>query len=336
MGDKTGIEWTEATWNAIAGCSVVSKGCKNCYAMKVAHRLAQIEKTAGKYGGLTQVVNGNIVWNGELRLDEQALLQPLKWTRARLIFVNSMSDLFHENVPDAWIDRVFGVMARCPHHTFQILTKRAARMREYMKNLPNRQADFNCDAGLDGAVFPLPNVWLGVSVEDQPCANERIPLLIDTPAAVRFLSCEPLLEPVDLTKMPFAEGDERHTWDALTGQALMFADGVDGHPDMTIRLDKPIYPHIDWVIVGGESGPGARAMQPEWARSLRDQCVRAGVKFHFKQWGEWMPEPDLASEWQEHYELLGQWEGVCRRVGKKAAGRMLDGRTWDEMPGVAA
>jgi protein gp37 len=250
MGDRTGISWTDATWNPIRGCSRVSQGCVHCYAETVA---ARFSKPGQAYEGLTDK-HGR--WNGKILVVEKHMLDPIRWRRPRKIFVNSMSDLFHENLADDVIDRVFAVMARAPHHTFQILTKRPARMLEYSR------------ARLLG--FPLPNVWLGVSAEDQPTADERIPVLLETPAAVRFISAEPLLGPVDL-------------YDYL-------------HPSCECELSDPmsaVYQHdeacpagagrLDWVIVGGESGPGHRAMDPAWAESIAAQCVSAGVPVFVKQ-----------------------------------------------------
>ena len=261
MGDKSAIEWTEATWNPIAGCSVTSPGCANCYAMGVAGgRL----RSSRKYRGLTEPSKAGPVWNGDMRLWEKALDQPLRWKKPRRIFVNSMSDLFHQSIPDAWIDRIFGVMAVCKHHRFQVLTKRAERMRDYLRAGFEAREDRNLGARWAYAAaavlgpgkdigpspdFPLPNVWLGVSVEDQPRADERIPLLLGTPAAVRWVSAEPLLGPVDLA-VPLG--------------------GVGG-----VRLD--------WVVAGSESGPGARACDLDWVRALRDQCSAAGVAFFWKQ-----------------------------------------------------
>jgi protein gp37 len=234
MAGKTGIEWTEDTWNPIVGCSVISPGCTNCYAMKMADRIQRMEAARNRptpYAGTTTQRKAGPVWNGTLRqAPEATLLQPLRWKRPRMIFVNSMSDLFHDSVPDEWIDQVFAVMALCPQHTFQVLTKRAARMRDYMKECEERVAlltlDLACATGTsldkprqhpafreEGAfgptimdaprivgfkIWPLPNVWLGVSVEDQTRANERVPLLLATPAAVRWISAEPLLGPLDL------------------------------------------------------------------------------------------------------------------------------------------
>ena len=235
MASGTKIEWTEATWNPTVGCSVVSPGCTNCYAMRLAgDRLAHLPI----YKGLTEPSKAGPVWTGEVRINEKALDLPLRWRRPRMVFVNSMSDLFHEGLADAAIDRVFAIMAEASRHTFQVLTKRPERMREHAR----RRAR------------PLPNVWLGVSVEDQARAEERIPILCETPTAIRFLSCEPLLAPLDLD------------------------------------LDD-----IDWVIVGGESGPGARPMHLDWARAIRDQCRAAGVAFFLKQMARRAPiPPDLA------------------------------------------
>lgn len=302
MADKSKIEWTDATWNPVRGCSVVSEGCRNCYAMQVA---ARFSGEGLPYEGLAYRNSSGAHWTGQVRLIEKHLADPLRWQRPRRIFVNSMSDLFHPEVSDAWIDRIFSVMALAPRHTFQVLTKRPARMLAYMQKLASSIVPLEGAARALGYSFkfqnisllqwPIPNVWLGVSVEDQKTADERIPLLMQTPAAVRWLSAEPLLGLIDLEAVPTLEGS------------------------------------IDWVVVGGESGPGARPMHPEWARSLRDQCTAAGVPFFFKQWGEWglnwfndpknKGEKVAGSEWSD-------------RMGKKAAGRTLDGRTWSEYPEV--
>ncbi|MEN3123243.1 phage Gp37/Gp68 family protein [Janibacter sp. LM] len=325
MSDKTKIEWTDATWNPVTGCGKVSPGCDHCYAETIAHRFA----------GTKAYPDGFAVTLHPERLD-----QPLRWQRPRRVFVNSMSDLFHKDIPDEYIAKVFAVMALAGQHTFQVLTKRHGRMRSLLSS----------DAFLDlfgEAVYttehprgeevaepvtqwPLPNVWLGVSVEDQQRADLRIPALLDTPAAVRFLSCEPLLGPVDL---------------GLTETC--------DHRRRTCE-DNGCWSALDWVIVGGESGHGARPMHPEWARSLRDQCEAAGVAFHFKQWGEYATHHREHDPWAwtdpagwvnaksgalvtgdeaEADGSIGSYTAVWR-VGKKAAGRELDGRTWDEFPAV--
>jgi len=315
MADKTGIEWTEATWNPIAGCSIVSPGCTNCYAMREAGRWLRCEP---KFAGLTQLSKAGQVWTGEVRLWEKALDQPLRWKTPRRIFVNSMSDLFHEAVPDEWIDRVFGVMAVCKHHRFQVLTKRADRMRRYLQIRPGNDLGQRWAYAAAGVLgpgkdigpypgYPLPNVELGVSVEDQERADERIPKLLYTPAAVRWVSLEPLLGPVNLAM--FIERDPmwRH-----------------------LALDAPAA--LDWVVLGGESGPHARPMESAWARSVRDQCGTAGVPFFFKQWGEWLPRDQLGRrDPSECYDGC-EWTASHVRVGKKTAGRLLDGVTWDEYP----
>ncbi len=365
MSDNTKIEWADATINAVNGCSVVSPGCTNCYAMRLAgtrmkHHPSRAGLTMPTKAG-PAVAEGTArsrakpkhVWTGEVRLSETALLQPLKWKRPRRIFWNAHGDLFHENVPDEWIDRVFAVCALTPQHTHMILTKRSARMREY----------FNGPIGLDGkhlrralwreaipeshentltsVPFPLPNVWLGVSVEDQTRADERIPDLLATPAAVRFISAEPLLGPLNLNTVKMIDyetegGGSVQGWEsALNGKR--FNEWQDG--------DSEGWPKLDWVIAGGESGPGARPMHPDWARSLRDQCAAAGVAFHFKQWGEWVfedqlyddPGDDLFDGKGNPVSAKTHWwpeadEFASFKVGKKRAGRLLDGRTHDEFP----
>jgi protein gp37 len=234
MAAESKIEWTEMTWNPVTGCTKVSAGCQHCYAERMAKRLQAMG--VERYRNAFQVT-----------LHEDLIELPLKWKRPRLVFVNSMSDLFHEDVPLDFIQRVFETMVRCPEHNFQVLTKRSRRLRELACRLP----------------WPS-NVWIGVSIEDASVIY-RIHDLCTVPAATRFLSCEPLLEPLD--NLP-----------------------LDG---------------IQWVIVGGESGPGARPMRPEWVESIMRQCRVADVPFFFKQWGG---------------------------VRKKRAGRRLHGRTYDEMP----
>ncbi len=316
----TSIEWVKnadgspgKTWNPIVGCSVATPGCTNCYAMKMAHRLANNPATP-HYAGTVKVVNGKPVWTGKIALaPDHVLTAPMRRKKPTNYFVNSMGDLFHEGVPDEWIDQVFAVMAVCPQHTFQVLTKRAGRMREYFTSAPKRQSDWDCYSGFEYIDLPLPKVWLGVSVEDQTRADERIPHLLNTPAAVRFVSCEPLLGPVDLTDIRYLHVGRRFSRSALH------------------TLDTP---PLDWVIVGGESGPDARPMHPKWARSLRDQCAASGIPFFMKQWGEWVP---LADEHWDHcvgFDRSIVFEGQKMvRVGKKAAGRALDGVVHDGRPG---
>lgn len=328
---KTRIEWATDVWNPIAGCSIVSAGCKNCYAMRIAKRLEAMGQA--KYAGLTHEVNGHTVWTGKTNLDHGALIAPPSWKKPdRRVFVNSMSDLFHESVPESFIHLVFNVMRVWDKTTFMVLTKRPERMLDVVRSLSWRSAmpgewGWHAYRGEPGSRV-LPNVWLGVSVEDQRAADERIPLLLQTPAAVRFLSCEPLLGPVELARW-FTEVEYNNHY----------------------RGGSPIH----WVIAGGESGPGARPMHPDWARSLRDQCVSADVPFFFKQWGSYRPTvvtPTGPEIWPG--QVLVKRKGLTIRpevrsklkdltcaddgdvsmhpMDKRLAGRDLDGRTWDEFP----
>ena len=316
MADKTGIEWTDATWNPITGCTKVSAGCDNCYAETFAERW---RGTPGHYfeGG----------FDVQLRPDRLDL--PLRWRRPRRIFVNSMSDLFHDQVPDEYIAKVFAVMSVAHQHTFQVLTKRHGRMRslinseEFHDQMGWHATKLHPYWSADDAGWPIPNCWLGVSAENQQWADIRIPALLDTPAAVRWVSAEPLLGPLDLSR--FLERDEA-------------------------KYDVPA---LDWVVAGGESGRAARPMHPDWARSLRDQCEAAGAAFLFKQWGEWRPvAPDVPDnrcttdclvpvDGSDAVRIGDVGRGVAapggpwttmRRAGKKAAGRLLDGREHNGYP----
>jgi protein gp37 len=245
---ETTIEWTDATWNPVAGCTILTAGCTNCYAMRMAARLEAMGTE--KYQGLTRKSGGRAKWTGRIRLDHGALSIPASWSKPRRVFVNSMSDLFHSDVPDKFIGKVWRVMADTPRHTYQILTKRPDRMVAIVAALPK-----------------LPNVWLGTSVEDGRVLH-RIDELRRVPAAIRFVSFEPLIGTV-------------------SGASLR---------------------DIHWAIVGGESGPRARYMDPTWVSEIETMCRRANTAFFFKQWGG---------------------------KNKKAAGRMLNGRTYDEMPASA-
>jgi protein gp37 len=241
------IEWTDVTWNPVAGCTVATAGCTNCYAMRMAARLEAMG--TAKYQGLTRKSGERYVWTGTVVQDEKALAAPLAWRKPRTVFVNSMSDLFHPSVELEFIAKVWEVMKATPHHTYQILTKRPERMREVLS-----RSDFHV----------LPNVWIGTSVEDSAVLN-RIDELRRTPAAVRFVSFEPLIG-------------------SIAGADLQ---------------------NIDWAIIGGESGPRSRIMLPEWVSEIEELCRGVGAAFFFKQWG-------------------GR--------NKKAAGRTLNGRIYDEMP----
>lgn len=252
MSQGSAIEWTDATWNPTTGCRKVSPGCDNCYAATLAKRLKAMGSPRYQNDGPDGLGFG-------LTLHWDKIPEPLTWKKPKRVFVNSMSDLFHPSVPADFLLRCFEVMASAPMHQFQVLTKRPTYMARVVPVVLDKL----------GVSEPPANVWLGISIENQEWADKRIPPLLETPAAVRFLSCEPLLAPLDLS--PWLEG---------------------------VTL-------IDWVIVGGESGPNHRAFDRDWARSLLEQCQRAGVPFFFKQVGGRTP---------------------------KAGGRDLDGRTWDEMP----
>lgn len=349
MGDRSKIAWTESTWNPVTGCTKVSQGCANCYAEATAKRMQAA--SAERYrNGFRVTAHPNV------------LDLPLRWQRPRRVFVNSMSDLFHKDVPVAFIDQVFGIMLACAtlegrEHTFQVLTKRPENMRAYLtREAPNMLlrrwaeavdhlvhvrdgdilfsevvANHTSNAwGPDGTaplpgdpnwshpenLWPLPNVWLGTSVEDQENADRRIPELLATPAAVRLLSCEPLLGEVDLrwlrgnrtladTPPPGATCD----WGGCNrpAVALRLDPAPDGHGWLPVCTS---HQGIGWVIVGGESGPKARPMEVGWARQLRDQCETAGVAFFMKQLGERLAdERGLASRKGQDPE---EWEPALR------------------------
>lgn len=318
MGIKTGISWTEATWNPIRGCRFVSDGCSNCYAASVATRFSGIGQP---YEGLARLVNGKPNWTGRVRVVHEHLYDPLHWQRPRLVFVNSMSDLFFEPLSDDMIALICAVMALAQRHTFQVLTKRPERMQLLLSDrsfatLVWAHADQlrldplipfdrrGCHRVTSLYQWPLPNVWMGVSVEAQRVADERIPYLLDTPAAVRFLSCEPLLDAIDLRPyLRHAFNREPHcSW---CEDCIPLTAGRDWWKQRTHDQHSTF---IDWVIEGGESGPRHRPMLISWARRLRDQCVASNTAFYFKQWGG---------------------------ATSKAGGKRLDDREWCEYPAVA-
>lgn len=352
----TAIEWATDVWNPTTGCDRVSPGCDRCYALTMARRLKGM-------GSAKYQRDGDPATSGPgFGITEHAtsLTAPLGWRKPRRIFVNSMSDLFHAGVSDEFIARVWAVMAATPQHTYQILTKRHGRMRSLLSSeafdlaVAAKWEKLGARAGaLDEdhtPPYPLRNVWLGVSVEDQKRADLRIPALLDTPSAVRFLSCEPLLGPVDLLGQPDHGCDEAGPAITHDGYTIRTDYGTGTEHDCDHQVG------IDWVIVGGESGPGARPMHPGWARQLRDQCTAAGVPFFFKQHGQWGPV-DNHRQWfhgARWIDTAGQFVEVdephdldahqaaglqlmqSSREGKKATGRELDGRTWDEFPAVSA
>jgi protein gp37 len=330
MSSSSAIEWTNATWNPVMGCTKVSQGCKNCYAERLWPKVegARVKREGGEPRPFTHVSTLPD------RLDA-----PLHWTKARRIFVNSMSDLFHENVPDEFVLQVFDVMRQSenghapklgrliPQHTFQILTKRPERMRDFCRRIRFAQNDgrglYLAGSEQHQGFNPmslLKHVWLGVSVEDQATADERIPLLLQTPAAVRWISAEPLLGRVDLQHLGIARG----RW--LNALTCDYIDATNG--DVIAGPPTGSGP-LDWVVAGGESGPKARPSHPDWFRSLRDQCRIDDVPFFFKQWGEWASVSQVEGKGDHHHFDDG---ATVRRVGKQIAGRQLDGREWNEYP----
>ncbi len=306
----TNIEWTDETWNPITGCQKVSPGCKNCYMYRTYPRLkamgqASYQKTPDQVTLVSNLLN-----------------KPLEWKRPRRVFVCSMSDLFQDDVPDGFIYDVFLTMAAAPQHTFQVLTKRPERVAALVRS-------FQCAIKDDLAMFkhapapwPLPNVWIGTSVESQEYTS-RLDHLAEVPAAVRFVSYEPALGPVDFSP-----------WLGLCQPGTRPSEC--GTHEQT----------LDWVIAGGESGPGARPAHPGWFRTVRDQCQAAGVPFFFKQWGEWFPvDTDAQREYWKNAitrktvrERTKVWDGgeVSLRIGKASAGALLDGREWREFPEIRA
>lgn len=329
----TKIEWATMSWNPVTGCTPVSAACDHCYAARMAKRLR------GRYGYPADEPF-------RVTLHPERLEEPLHWKKPRRVFVVSMGDLFHTDVHRDDILRVWMTMERCQQHTFLVLTKRAERMQRLLSEWmwPALQLA-TC---LRPGVWPLPNVWLGVTAENQATADERIPLLLQTPAAKRFVSCEPLLGRI------YLDGRNQVADEVYYN----FLKGETG-PSCQHRSIKPTEtPHLDWVIVGGETGPGARPMHPQWGRSLLEQCKFAGIPFFWKSWGDWAPVTPLFEGRDEAAEDgRGELEAVdsaghiwrvgdgqpsdprtwlMEKVGKKAAGRLLDGREWNEFPETKA
>jgi len=308
---ETKIEWTERTWNPVVGCSIHSPGCKNCYAMRMAARLeAMAVKPDGDgnpalnhYVGTTESCRRGAVWTGKIGIaPDEAFTAPLRRKKPTDYFVNSMSDLFHKDVPFEVVDRVFAVMALSPQHTFKILTKRSDRMREYFEGMrwgwrvmeAKKAMDPSHKPGMGGFLETengaLPNVWLGVSVEDQTRADERREDFRNTPAAVKFVSYEPALGYVNWAGWAF----------------------------------------VDQIIGGGESGPKARPSHPQWFRDTRDWCAAEGVHYFHKQNGEYASVSEVEGP-GEHYQFPDG--ATVRKVGKKRAGRLLDGVEHNGFPG---
>lgn len=346
MGE-TKIEWADKVWNPVTGCSKVSQGCKHCYAERMAKRLA------GRNGYPPAPDQFKVTLHPE-KLDE-----PFHWKKPARVFVDSMSDLFHPDVPFEFVSQIFWAMINnAQHHTFMILTKRPSRMLEFINSYKldeygNWDAEFSC---FRWNIWPLPNVWLGISIEDQKTANERIPLLSQMPAAVRFLSCEPLLNRIDLIwGMGKPDDDD---WDLVNEiqdanddqEPEEFVEECEAELDwINYGNDLVVNPEhreweswrlwrarlakferlVNWVIVGGESGPGARPMHIDWVRDIRDQCTRAKVPFFFKGWGEWAPGLVSMNAGPIH-----EWEDgtVSQMVGRRNSGSLLDGREWKQFP----
>lgn len=345
----TKIEWTDETWNPTTGCTKISPGCKNCYAKRDWARLSKNKATV-YFGRAFE----------DIQTHPERLAEPLKWKKPRRIFVNSMSDLFHEAIPFKFVAAVFSVMMATKQHTYQVLTKRPERAVEFFKCLmvSARAGGLTecemleecalehveaCHLQADTSEWPLSNVWIGASVENQEQADSRIPHLLQIPARVRFLSVEPLLGEIELPRNAMGR--------CYGCQTCMF-EGWH-------QIAKP---QIDWVIVGGESGPNARPMHPEWARSLRDACASAGVPYFFKQWGEFVEvdadRPTQEVDWDDMplYPVTDKSVLIARdgevitrndqpreevgyrwmeRAGKKCAGRLLDGVEHNAFPEVA-
>lgn len=315
----TSIEWTEQSWNPIAGCNDKSPGCKNCYARTMTGRLEAMG--SAKYAGLTVLQGSHRVWTGKIAFDEKALLAPLRRKKPTRYFVNSMSDLFHHNVTDEMVDRIFAVMALCPQHTFLILTKRPDRMREYFRQGAARRLrtldlivriresdEFHDKTNFTGLMNILPNVWLGTSTENQDTADDRIQYLLETPAAIRFISAEPLIGEIGM--FAFLRGKLRDEGLMALGTKL---------------------PGLDWVIVGGESGPGARPFHVEWARKIVKECQDAGVPVFVKQMGVDVRTTGVAGpgqHWPAGTKLIDTGEGHWKvKLKSKKGGDMAE---WPE------
>lgn len=368
MSEHSAIEWTDATWNPTVGCTKVSPECANCYAILFAERLAAAGHKV--YQGLTKRLGdhrrfhrdgadrptparGPANWTGIARPNPAALTLPLSWKKPRRVFVDSMSDLFHEGISFSFVASVFGVMAMSPQHTHIVLTKRPEQALAFFGWLGNnpiqrfvrlfdslRWMPLDTDQRklIDSPrwelldVWPLPNVQLGVSVGDQETADVRIPLLLRCHAAVRIVSYEPALGPVDFESWLY--GECGHPCDEYLEAGTCLC-----------TEKRPPNPHLDGVIMGGESDGSRqqppRPMHPDWARSTRDACARAGVPFFFKQWGAWVPlEQTIGAQRANCGDFSIPWHEfadrkLAFRVGKKAAGRLLDGREHNDLPGPA-
>lgn len=329
---KSKIEWTDMVWNPISGCTKVSEGCRNCYAERMAKR--QAGRNGYPYNEPFKVT-----------LHPDKLDEPIRWKKPRMIFVNSMSDLFHEDVSFEYIAKVYDIIKQCPQHTFQILTKRVDRALEFYRK------DVRKTGHYPGSYAWLRNVWFMASTENQETANERIPKLLKIPAYIRGISAEPLLSAINLTGLIPPPG-KRYQCSYCGGYARQYSShcrtcGKEGGYSGS-------FANLRLVVTGGESGTGARPMHPDWVQSLLDQCQAAGVSFFFKSWGDWYPFYDRDKDDPDWQNVPNETSNICRlniaggsgfhgdrviyfrKLGKKKAGRVLDGRTYDEMPEVCS
>jgi protein gp37 len=298
----TEIPWTDTAWNPLAGCTRKSAACRHCYAETATAESA----LAGGWGqGHVETGEGGAAWTGTITLREDRLSLPLDLKDPCRIFVNSLSDLFHESLPEATIDRIFAIMAGAPHHIFQVLTKRPKTMQPYIADpaTPGRIAGLVAGLGIGAGIssWPLPNVWLGVTAENQKEADRRIPLLLETPAVLRWVAAEPLLEAIDLKPGTWLKADTNH------------------------RLEPGA--KLDWVVAGGEISAEAKPCHPDWARSLRDQCLGAKTPFFWTRWGEHVPVTGVEEKPASEPDKM-TWE----RIGTRPARRSLDGVLHDAVP----
>lgn len=302
---KSKIEWTQHTWNPVTGCTKISEGCHNCYA----------ENMAKRFGGENAF---------KVTLHPEKLESPLKRKKPTIYFVCSMSDLFHEDVPFEFIEKIFDVMAKTPHHTYQVLTKRPERMAQFFtwwNWFDGEWEGKNEYLRLSNGKLFFQNIWLGVTAENQKEANRRIPILLDIPAVLRFISVEPMLEAIDLRGIALSnDGSFYPIKCQACGKMCSSGDcGVEGDDFWCPKCSSGDFivelPEIDWVICGGESGQRARPLNPLWAKSLQEQCAKGDVPFFFKQWGEFTCK-----------------NGEMIRVGKKEAGHLINGQEYREMP----
>lgn len=326
MGDKTRIEWADATWNPVAGCTAVSEGCHNCYAAGLASRFSG---EGLQYEGLAKQRKGRRPhWTGRIQFNQELMDKPNRWQRPRRIFVCSMADLFHDGVTDEQLDAIFAKMLEVNRHEYMVLTKRPERMVSYLEG---------SDLWNNGEPLDRAHIWFGVSAESQRWADNRIPLLMRAPVVRRFVSAEPLLG--SIASMPLKG------YGCSTCHHPM-PDNAGGYCPMCLNGSFAYQQMIDMVIVGGESGPNARPMHPVWVSEIRDQCEAAGTMFFFKQWGEWGPlgqHPHAIED--KRYTKVAITPGGERlsikempggphmvKVGKKKSGAVFGNRTYQEFP----